>query len=93
VKQASEKEIIIGYLASIGRRGGRKSKRPLDSATAKQMVMVREAKKAFNKYHAECFWSFDPDLRITKQDVSWVAEQLMKHGSRKCWEVGRSLCQ
>lgn len=89
----AEQLIIRKYLASIGRRGGKISKRQLNPSEAKQMVLVREAKKAFKKYYSECFWSFDPDLTITKQDVSWVAEQLMKHGSRKCWEVGRNLCQ
>lgn len=93
MSQSSEKQIIRNYLASIGRRGGKKSKRILNPSTARQMVMVREAKKAFKKYYSECFWSFDPDLVITNDDVNWVAEQLMKHGSRKCWEVGRSLCQ
>lgn len=89
----ADKKIIREYLAAIGKRGGRKSRRHLDHNAARQMVKVREAKRAFQKYYAECFWSFDPGLSITKDDVAWVAEQLMKHGSRKCWEIGRSLCQ
>jgi len=89
----SDKKIIRKYLAAIGKRGGRKSRRHLDPNAARQMVKVREAKRAFRKYYAECFWSFDPDLSITKDDVTWVADQLMKHGSRQCWEIGRSLCQ
>jgi len=93
MNQSSDMIAIRKYLASIGRRGGKKSKRVLSPTTAREMAMVREAKRAFKNYYAECFWSFDPDLIITKQDVKWVAEQLMKHGSRKCWEVGRKLCQ
>ncbi|MCX6117419.1 MAG: hypothetical protein NT027_07755 [Proteobacteria bacterium] len=89
----SEQKVIRDYLASIGKRGGKKSKRNLSPAAARQMVLVREARKAFKKYYFECFWSFEPDLIVTKHDVIWVAEQLMKHGSRACWKVGRSLCQ
>ena len=93
MKQVLSEKVIQRYLSAIGRRGGRKSKRVLDPVTARQMVKVREAKRAFKRYYSECFWSYDPDHLITKDDVSWVAEQLMKHGSRKCWEIGRSLCQ
>ena len=37
---------IQRYLAEIGGRGGRKSRRTLDPETARQMVRVREAKRA-----------------------------------------------
>jgi len=80
------------YLAEIGRRGGRKSRRALDAETARAMVRVREARRAFRKFRAECFWSFDPDYRIGPSDVAWVAEQLRKHGGRDAWETARKLC-
>lgn len=92
MNQSSNNQIITSYLASIGRRGGKKSKRVLSPATAREMAMVREAKRAFKKYYSECFWSFDPGLVITKEDVNWVAQRLMKFGTRRIWEVGRSLC-
>lgn len=56
------------------------------------MVAVREARRAFRRFHASCFWSYRPDLEIGKDDVTWVAEQLMKHGDREAWTIGRSLC-
>lgn len=80
------------YLAAIGRRGGRKSRRTLDSESARRMVAVREARRAFRRFHAACFWSYRPDLVIGLGDVGWVAEQLMKHGDREAWRIGRSLC-
>mgnify|MGYP001052814220 CR=1 FL=1 len=80
------------YLASIGRRGGRRSRRMLDPATARRMVRVREARKAFRRFYTQCFWSFDPDYRVTDRDVDWVCEQLMKHGGREAWETGARLC-
>ena len=81
------------YLATIGRRGGLKSRRPLDAATARAMVNVREARRAFRRFHASCFWSYKADLLIARPDVAWVAEQLMKHGNREAWRVGARLCR
>ena len=81
------------YLAAIGRKGGTRSRRTLDSATARRMVMVREARKAYRRFYTLCFWSYRPDLVITLDDVPWVAEQLMKNGNRETWEIGRRLCR
>jgi hypothetical protein len=80
------------YLQEIGRKGGRASRRTLDPETARRMVAVREARKAYRRFHARCFWSSSPDLVIGMDDVEWVAEQLMKHGDREAWLVGKSLC-
>lgn len=84
---------IKAYLSAIGRRGGLKSRRTLGRATAKQMVNVREARRAYRRFHATCFWSHRADLRITAADVPWVADQLMKHGNREAWRVGARLCR
>jgi len=82
---------IKRYLAEIGSRGGRKSRRKLDPDTARAMVLVREARRAFRRYRVTCFWSCRPDLVITTDDVEWVAEQLMKHGNREAWLLGAKL--
>jgi hypothetical protein len=84
---------VRSYLAEIGRRGGRKSRRALDPDTARRMVQVREARRAFRRFRTLCFWSYRPELRITAADVPWVAEQLMKHGNREAWRVGARLCR
>ena len=84
---------VKAYLAEIGRRGGRKSRRALDPETARTMVRVREARRVYRRFHAECFWSFDPAYRIGPSDVVWVAEQLRKHGGRDAWEVAAKLCR
>jgi hypothetical protein len=80
------------YLAEIGRRGGRKSRRALAPETAQAMVRVREARRAYRRFHTRCFWSFKPDYDIGLSDVAWVARQLRKHGSRDAWNVARKLC-
>jgi len=84
---------VKAYLAEIGRRGGRKSRRVLDSETARAMVRVREARRAYRRFHAECFWSFDPEYRIGSGDVAWVAEQLRRHGGRAAWNAAGALCR
>ena len=84
---------IKRYLANIGARGGRKSRRTLDAETARTMVKVREARRAFRRFRTTCFWSYRPDLEITAADIPWVAEQLMKHGNREAWRAGAKLCR
>jgi hypothetical protein len=84
---------IREYLAEIGRRGGRASRRTLSPAQAREMVRVREARRAYRRFHAQCFWSYAPDLRIAAADVPWVAEQLRRHGGREAWEVAARLCR
>ena len=84
---------MLAYLSRIGRRGGLKSRRRLEPDTARDMVRLREARRAFRRFHTQCFWSSDPEYRITSRDVPWVAEQLMKFGGRAGWELGARLCR
>ena len=81
------------YLAEIGSRGGRKSRRALSSQAARDMVKVREARRAFRRFRHSCFWSYRADLVIRAAAVPWVAEQLMKHGNREAWHAGARLCR
>jgi hypothetical protein len=83
---------VKAYLAEIGRMGGRKSRRVLTPEAARRMVAVREARRAYRRFHTSCFWSHRPDLQIGVGDVEWVARQLMKHGNREAWLIGKSLC-
>lgn len=87
------KNEIRKYLSSIGQRGGQKSRRVLSADAARDMVRVREARRAFRRFHASCFWSFDPNYVVTASDVPWVVEQLRKHGGRSAWEAANRLCR
>lgn len=80
-------------MAEIGARGGRKSRRSLTPEAAREMVRVREARRAFRRFRTMCFWSYRPDLQIGPDDVSWVSEQLMKNGNREAWRIGAKLCR
>jgi hypothetical protein len=84
---------VRSYLAEIGRRGGRKSRRSLDPEHARAMVRVREARRAYREFHASCFWSSPPSLVIGAEDVGWVAQQLMRYGGLKAWQKGARLCR
>ena len=84
---------VHDYLARIGSRGGRTSRRTLSRTQARNMVQVREARRAYRRFYSQCFWSYDPDLRITSDDVPWVAEQLRRHGGRETWDVAARLCR
>jgi hypothetical protein len=84
---------ISSYLAQIGRKGGQKSRRRLTPEAARQMTRVREARRAYKKYHTQCFWSFDPNYVIQSDDVQWVSDQLKKNGDRKLWILGAKLCR
>jgi hypothetical protein len=65
----------------------------LRQAEATTEADLEAARLAFRAYHAACFWSYAPDYVIKASDVRWVAEQLMKHGDRRAWELGASLCR
>jgi len=84
---------VRAYLAEIGRRGGRRSRRVLSPETARRMVQLREARRAFTRFHARCFWSSPKDYDVTMADIPWVARQLMTHGGRDGWRVGAGLCR
>jgi len=84
---------IREYMSEIGRRGGAASRRELSSVDARRMVQVREARRAYRRFHAQCFWSYPLDLKIRTVDVEWVAERLKRHGGREAWELGAKLCR
>lgn len=86
-------EHIRRYLAEIGRRGGLKSRRRLSPETARSMVRLREARRAFRHFQTSCFWSFDPDRRIAAADIPWIVSELRKNGGRAAWETAARLCR
>ena len=62
-----------------------------NSDTTPAMVRVREARRAYRKYYAMCFWSYRKDLVIGPGDVEWVAETLRKNGDMRAWRVAGRL--
>jgi hypothetical protein len=87
------RDAVRKYLAAIGRRGGKKSRRRLDPADAKKMTKIRDARRAFRQFYSLCFWSFDPKLTIGANEIAWVARQLMQNGNRQAWRAAERLCR
>ena len=80
-------------MSKIGRKGGRVSRRELSSEAARRMVRIREARRAYQRFYAQCFWSYPQELKIHDEDVAWVAECLKKNGGRVAWQAGVKLCR
>ena len=84
---------ISQYLSEIGRAGGRKSRRSLSSETARDMVRIREARKAFHAFHAQCFWYMREDMKITLQDIPEIVRGLRQNGGRQGFLLAATLCR
>ncbi|HYW30504.1 MAG TPA: hypothetical protein VE869_03275 [Gemmatimonas sp.] len=80
-------------VAEAGRLGGQRSRRHLSAETARVMVCVREARKAYRFHYLRCFWWARPDVIIRADDVPWVADGLRKHGGREAWRQAARLEQ
>lgn len=87
------KRDVRRYLAEIGRRGGKRSRRALDPETARRMVRLREARRAFRRFQTRCFWSSPPDYVVADADLPWVADRLRTYGGREGWRIGSRLCR
>ena len=84
---------VRAYLATIGRKGGTKSRRRLSSETAHDMVRVREARKIFRAFHAQCFWFMRPDLHVTVEDIPELVRGLRQNGGRQGFLLAARLCR
>lgn len=84
---------IKAYFSEIGRKGGQKSRRQLDSSQARTMVRIREARRYYRKFHALCFWNSPQNLKIEQGDIEWVARKLRENGGRMGWEAADKLCR
>ncbi|MCU0858833.1 MAG: hypothetical protein MUC65_10585 [Pontiellaceae bacterium] len=84
---------IREYFARIGRKGGSKSRRTLSSETAREMVRVREARRAFHRFHAQCFWFMREDMKITPEDIPEIVRGLRKDGGREGMLLAAKLCR
>lgn len=84
--------LLKNYLSEIGSKGGKLSKRKLSTSDAKNMVRVREGRRAFRKYYSSCFWSYDPNYKIKLEDLPWLAKQLQLNGDLEAWKKSKKIC-
>ena len=57
------------------------------------MVRVREARKTFREFHAQCFWFMRPDLRVTVDDIPELVRGLRQNGGRQGFLLAAKLCR
>ena len=62
---------------------GNSNTAPQTGEDALDLARVREARRAFREFHAQCFWYMPPDLEITLEDVPEIARGLRLHGGRR----------
>jgi len=84
---------VSAYLASIGRKGGARSRRHLSIEEARDMVRVRETRRAFRKFHAQCFWYMRDDMAISLADVPEIVRGLRQNGGRQGFLLAATLCR
>jgi hypothetical protein len=92
MKEVKDNAAIRAYLSSIGRRGGRKSRRMLTPEQARDMVRIREAKRAFRLYYAQCFWYMEPEIKITKAELAFIARGLRTYGGHEGYRLADTIC-
>lgn len=90
---SAEQEAIRKYLAEMGRKGGQKSRRSLSPQDARNMVRLREARRAFRKFHTQCFWFMREDLNITLGDIPEIVRGLQQNGGREGFLLAAKLCR
>jgi hypothetical protein len=84
---------VRSYISQTGHKGGLKSRRRLSAQAAHDMVRVREARRAFHAFHAQCFWYMREDAPITLADVPEIVRGLRQNGGRKGFLLAEKLCR
>lgn len=90
---SGDETAVRKYLAEIGRKGGQKSRRQLSPEEARNMVRLREARRAFRKFHAQCFWFMREDMEITLEDIPEIVRGLQQNGGRQGFLLAARLCR
>lgn len=86
-------KVIRDYFATIGSKGGSKSRRKLSSDDAKDMIRIREARRAYRRYHTQCFWYMPADMQIKTSDIPEIVRGLRKDGGRQGYMLAAKLCR
>ncbi len=56
------------------------------------MVRLREARRAFRRFHAQCFWFMREDMEITAADIPVIVRGLQENGGRQGFLLAAKLC-
>ena len=61
------------------------------TAAAARAERLARARRAFREHFAGCFWSSDPAMEITEEDIPFVIAGLRKNGGHKEWREAQAL--
>ena len=87
----SAQRSVRAYFSRIGRKGGMRSRRALSSAAARDMVRIREARRALREFHSQCFWYLRRDMAVTLDDLPEIIRGLRRNGGRHGFFVATRL--
>ena len=51
------------------------------------------AQKAFQDFHAKCFWFMRADATLSEADIPYICERLRADGGRKGFMLAATLCR
>ena len=54
---------------------------------------LRTARRAFRRFHAQCFWYLRVDLEITLADLPMIVDGLRKNGGHSGFLLAAKLCR
>ncbi len=57
------------------------------------MVRLREARRAYRLFHAQCFWYLKEDMAVTLADVPEIVRGLRQNGGRQGFLLAAKLCR
>lgn len=71
---------------------------PAMNAAAEKSPAERErrlvlARKAFEEFHALCFWSCRDEIEITEETIPFIVQGLRESGGHKGYRIAAELCR
>ena len=71
---------------------------PMNDAPARETPLALPeklalAQRAFEQYHARCFWFLRRDARVTEQEIPYLCERLRADGGRRGFLLAAQLCR
>ena len=66
--------------------------------TVQELSEVRQrrlelARRAFQEFYAQCFWSYRRDAEIGEEDLPWVVRELRYYGGAKGYQAVAEICR
>jgi hypothetical protein len=65
----------------------------VEEQTRREAWIAGRAQEFFRRFHAQCFWHYDPDLEIDADNIRLVIDGLRKFGGREGFLLAEELCR